>query len=226
MRRPASWPGWKTALKQKALEEIKKQNDRKPLAERLKPLEAEQKAIARGERSGCPCRRTTRTRSRTRSRPRSRPPRAIEAVKQKNLEVGRRPDGAGQAGAGTGWPTSCRRWTSGRNRRCSEVAKLRKQQDEIAKKAEQAAEQAHNADPKDPQGEGPDRPAADRGGPQAGRRRPGAGQAGRAQPGGPAGEGRERAEQRPQGPDGRPQARPGGVAAGRQASAGSGWSRR
>lgn len=136
------------AVKQKALEEITKQNDRQPLAERLKPLQAEQKAIARAtERLSVPADKKDAQEDKKQAEEHTAT--AVEALKQQNWkwiadlterakqELNRLADKL---------PSLEQR----KDQALREVAKLRQQQDEIAKKAEQAAEQAHNADPKDP----------------------------------------------------------------------------
>ncbi len=136
------------ALKQKAQEEMTKRNDRQPLAERLKPLEAEQKAIARAtEKLSVPP--ANKDAQQDKKQAEEHTAKAVEALKQNNWkwtadlterakqELNRLADKL---------PTLEQR----KQEALREVAKLRQQQDEIAKKAEQAAEQAHNADPKDP----------------------------------------------------------------------------
>ncbi|HVS34911.1 MAG TPA: hypothetical protein VMS17_04975 [Gemmataceae bacterium] len=137
-------------LKQRATEEAKKQNDPKPLAERMKPIQQEQKAVADAiNRLSVPP--ANQAAQQDKKQAQEQASHIDEAVKQNNAWwAASLMDQTKQAleKLANDLPSLDQRKAEA----LKQLAELRKQQDEIAQKAEQAAEQAHNADPKDPKG--------------------------------------------------------------------------
>ena len=134
-------------LKQQVQDELKKK-DRGALAERLKSLEQEQKAIhdaadhlsvppANEEASARKSRPTSRSAKAAESMEKDHPEEAANHLEQAKQALERLADRL---------PDLNQR----KEQRWRDVAQLRQKQNEIAKQTEQAAEDAHNADPKDP----------------------------------------------------------------------------
>jgi hypothetical protein len=135
-------------LKQKVQDEAKKQNDPRPLNERLKPIAEEQKAIhdAIGRLSVPPADQPV---QQDKKQAEEQAAKADDLMKQNRpLQAANQMDQTKHAleKLADDLPSLDKR----KDDALKEIAQLRKQQDEIAQKTEQAAEQARDADKKDP----------------------------------------------------------------------------